>query len=147
MTEVVFWLLTGVGVGFVVAHTWELLLGGFLLWLTVEAPLLFLGSSLSLPDGREGEAPSAIAVLRWFVRTGLVILCALVTWIVVPFREHWSTLAENPQSGPIVAAAAVCALLSFVLMLWIDPLNRLLRNILRESREIRKETKELTPNS
>ena len=136
MYEVLFWLLASVAVGFVVANTWELLLGALLLGVScvmASDPLSGLGASPGSPSGGSDSSDdvSGTQLLRWFIRTCLVILAALLTWMTIPFREHYEQLIQHPDHVAIFAACGVTGLLTLVLTLWIDPINRFLRLLIK----------------
>ena len=131
MYELCFWMLTGVGIGFLIAYTWELMLG-ILLVVTLIMTMLLPGGPV--PSGESGEWPfSGAQTLRWFIRTSLAILAALITSMLVPFQEHLGNLMEHPQHATIIAASVVTALLSVVLTRRIDPVNDLLLKLFPEN--------------
>lgn len=128
MYELCFWMLTGVGIGFLIAYTWELMLS-ILLLVTLIMTMLLAGG-----EPGAGEWPfSGPQTLRWFIRTSLAILAALITSMLVPFQEHLGSLMEHPQHATIIAASVVTALLSLVLTLRIDPVNDLLLKLFPEN--------------
>lgn len=134
MNELCFWLLTGVGIGILIAHTWELILG------MLGATFLIAMFVVRDPDLMliPAEWPfSGTRTLRWFIRTSLAILAALITSILVPFQEQREKLMEHPQALEIIAATVVTALLIAVLTLRIDPVNRLLLKLHPENEEMK----------
>jgi len=130
MNELCFWLLTGVGIGILIAHTWELILGMLGATFLIAMFLVRDPDLMLIP----AEWPfSGTRTLRWFIRTSLAILAALITSMLVPFGEQWGKLMEHPQHATIIAASVVTAFLSLVLTLRIDPVNDLLLKLFPEN--------------
>lgn len=126
----VFWMAVGVGLGVVIASTWELVAILLLAFLSHGA--------LDLPHGDIGGLGGRAdehKVFRLFVRTCLGCLIAALALYYLPIVERWSELRGHKDQGLILVTSGIVTVLIAGIVLWTNLIDRAIKIFVSNSKK------------